>query len=46
MKKSLRRRKMSRQTVKIGEYKGFEYYVVKIIDVEGGVYDEWGGNNV
>lgn len=35
---------MIRQTVKIGEYKGFKYYVVKITYMESGIYNEWGDN--
>ena len=35
---------MSRQAVKCGEYKGFKFYVVKIIDMEGGIYSNWGDN--
>lgn len=32
---------MSRQTVKSGEYKGFKYYIIKIIDMKGGFYGDW-----
>ncbi len=33
-----------RVPIKDGYYRGYKYYVIKITEMEGGIYSEWGDN--